>query len=111
MDIYPMVLIALIAAILLTILAWAIYAIVTHKDAFNDAVTFANVVNLLSADAVNAFNAVVEVLDDVYAFKAATEISTLADLDSNSPNLPSCVSFVDFAADAEEINEPLTTPI
>ncbi len=38
MDIYPMVLIALIAAILLTILAWAIYAIVTHKDAFNDAV-------------------------------------------------------------------------
>ena len=33
MDIYPMVLIALIAAILLTILAWAIYAIVTHKDA------------------------------------------------------------------------------
>ena len=35
MDIYPMVLIALIAAILLTILAWAIYAIVTHKDAFN----------------------------------------------------------------------------
>ena len=36
MDIYPMVLIALIAAILLTILAWAIYAIVTHKDAFND---------------------------------------------------------------------------
>lgn len=38
MDIYPMVLIALIAAILLTILAWAIYAIVTHKDAFNDVV-------------------------------------------------------------------------
>jgi len=36
MDIYPMVLIALIAAILLTILAWAIYAIVTHKDAFNN---------------------------------------------------------------------------
>ena len=38
MDIYPMVLIALIAAILLTILAWAIYAIVTHKDAFNKVV-------------------------------------------------------------------------
>ena len=37
MDIYPMVLIALIAAILLVIVAWAIYAIVTHKDAFNDA--------------------------------------------------------------------------
>ena len=38
MDIYPMVLIALIAAILLTILAWAIYAIVMHKDVFNDVV-------------------------------------------------------------------------
>ena len=38
MDIYPMVLIALIAAILLVIIAWAIYAIVTHKDAFNDVV-------------------------------------------------------------------------
>ena len=38
MDIYPMVLIALIAAILLTILAWAIYAILTHKDAFNNVV-------------------------------------------------------------------------
>ena len=38
MDIYPMVLIALIAAILLTILAWAIYAIVTHKDVFNKVV-------------------------------------------------------------------------
>lgn len=38
MDIYPMVLIALIAAILLVIIAWAIYATVTHKDAFNDVV-------------------------------------------------------------------------
>lgn len=38
MDIYPMVLIALIAAILLTILAWAIYAIVTHKNKFNDVI-------------------------------------------------------------------------
>ena len=33
-----MVLIALIAAILLVIIAWAIYATVTHKDAFNDVV-------------------------------------------------------------------------
>ena len=38
MDIYPMVLIALIAAILLTILAWAVYATVTNKDAFNDVI-------------------------------------------------------------------------
>jgi len=38
MDIYPMVLIALIAIILLTILAWAIYAIVTNKQVFNDVV-------------------------------------------------------------------------
>lgn len=38
MDIYPMVLIALIAAILLTILAWAVYATVTHKNKFNDVI-------------------------------------------------------------------------
>lgn len=35
MDIYPMVLIALIAAILLVIVAWAVYATVTHKNKFN----------------------------------------------------------------------------
>ncbi len=38
MDMYAMVLIALIAAILLTILAWAVYATVTNKDAFNDVI-------------------------------------------------------------------------
>ena len=38
MDIYPMVLIALIAIILLVIVAWAVYATVTHKDAFNDVI-------------------------------------------------------------------------
>ena len=38
MDMYAMVLIALIAAILLVIVAWAIYATVTHKNKFNDVV-------------------------------------------------------------------------
>jgi hypothetical protein len=38
MDIYPMVLIALIAAILLVIVAWAVYATVTHKNKFNNVV-------------------------------------------------------------------------
>jgi len=38
MDIYPMVLIALIAAILLVIVAWAVYATVTHKNKLNDVV-------------------------------------------------------------------------
>ena len=61
-------------------------------------------VNLVSADAVKLFNAFVDVLDDVYEFNAATEISTLDDLDSKLFNLPSFVSFVDFSVDAELIN-------
>ena len=55
MDIYPMVLIALIAAILLTILAWAIYAIVTHKDAFNDVVAKNVAVAFLATTLLKAF--------------------------------------------------------
>ena len=62
-------------------------------------------VNLVSADVVYVFNAVVD------TFNVDIEVSTLLDLDSKLVNLTSCVSFVDLAADAELINEPLTTPI
>ena len=36
---------------------------------------------------------------------------TLAEVASKFVNLPSCVSFVDFAVDADAIKLPLTTPI
>jgi len=47
----------------------------------------------------------------VVEFKLLTEVFTLADVDSKFDNLPSCVSFVDLAADAEAIKLPLTIPI
>ena len=83
----------------------------TDAEPINEPLTIPISVNLVSADAVNEFNAVVEVLEEVYEFNAATDMSTLDDLDSKFVNLPSCVSFVVFAVDAEVINEPLTTPI
>jgi hypothetical protein len=45
--------------------------------------------------------------DCVNEFKFATDVFTLADVDSKLFNLPSCVSFVVLAADAELIKEPV----
>ena len=67
---------------------------------------------LVCCDADEVFNADTDVLTlALNVFKFETDILTLAEVNSKFVNLTSCVSFVDFAVDAEVINEPLTTPI
>ena len=67
---------------------------------------------LICCDADDVFNAATEVFKlAVVLFKLVTDVFTLAEVNSKLSNLPSCVSFVVFAVDADVINEPLTTPI
>ena len=69
-------------------------------------------VNLIKFEPLTTFNASILICWDAdEVFNAATDVLTLALNDSILVNLPSCVSFVVLAADADAIKLPLTTPI